>query len=611
VFDAALATGREERGAVIARECGGDGALEREVRALLARHDADGGGEESALNGGDVDDGGGLIGARVGGYTVRRLIGEGGMSRVYEAEQASPRRMVALKVLRGGAMDREAARRFAAESEILARLRHPSIARVLESGECVAGGERCVFMAMELVEGGEAITSYAASRELSVRDRVELMVRACEAVAAAHEHVVVHRDLKPGNVLVDRSGDVKVIDFGVARTAVAFSGDGGGERTVIGERVGTPRYMSPEQFAGDPARVGTRADVYGLGCVLWELLAGEPAVDLGGAATMAEARAVVERGIRGDLGLLNPGVDGALGGVVLWALEPRVERRYGSASALALDLERWLAGAAPLGPSGMGGVAGVGGGGAGPVVWVLGVACVLLAALAVGALAWGLGVAAERDRLAAVPGSGVAAGVSSAVGNEEASAVGDFFARAMTVSRSPVPVAPGTPIHEVLGRELEWARVNGDLPALAEARLLESVAGMYGEAGDYAESARLLGDALTVLRDEGAGESRLAGVRMALAYASLDAGSYAAALGHLDALIGRARGGGADVSRGVLASLLIARGRALREAGAPSEQWLASLREAESIARSMEAEDPVGASQIRAEVAAVSGLGGE
>src|SRR5262245_55387072 len=209
------------------------------------------------------------VGPRLDRYRVVRVLGEGGMGTVYEAEQDSPRRTVALKVIRAGLASDLLLKRFAREAEILGRLHHPGIAQVYDAGVAENGQP---YFAMELI-AGVPLDQYARDQALDVPGRLELVARVRDAVQHAHERGVIHRDLKPGNILVESSGQPKVLDFGVARAADADLRDGT-DLTGTGQLIGTVSYMSPEQVAASPAVLDRRSDVYALGVILFELLAG-------------------------------------------------------------------------------------------------------------------------------------------------------------------------------------------------------------------------------------------------------------------------------------------------------------------------------------------------
>ena len=281
-------------------------------------------------------------GSTLGNYTIKRIIGSGGMGRVYEARQDNPRRTVAIKVMSRGMTSASALRRFEFEAQVLGRLRHPGIAQILEAGRLDDGATP--WFAMEYIANAKPITEYARDAQLSTRDRVRLFRQACEAVAHGHQRGIIHRDLKPSNILVDGAGHVKVIDFGVARTtdsdmAVTTL------QTDVGQLVGTVQYMSPEQFDADPHDIDIRSDVYALGVVLYELLTDRFPYELGRKAIHEAARIVREEepprpstiraALRGDLEV-----------IVGTAMAKDRTRRYGSASELSQDLGRWLEGEA-------------------------------------------------------------------------------------------------------------------------------------------------------------------------------------------------------------------------------------------------------------------------
>ncbi len=204
---------------------------------------------------------------RIGRYHVVRLIGEGGMGTVYEAEQTNPKRRVAVKVIRADRANEEVLSRFQREVDALARLGHPGIAQIYEAGvaEIKYNGQRVPdqpFFAMELVRG-EPVKAYAQDRQLATGERLGLVACICDAVHHAHQKGVIHRDLKPGNILVDASGQPKILDFGVAR-AIDADLQRFGMQTAAGKIIGTVPYMSPEQVMGDSRQVDTRSDVYAL-----------------------------------------------------------------------------------------------------------------------------------------------------------------------------------------------------------------------------------------------------------------------------------------------------------------------------------------------------------
>jgi hypothetical protein len=233
-----------------------------------------------------------LLGRDLGGVTLQRVIGEGGMGRVYEGLQTAPSRTVAVKLLRPGIASREIHRRFATEAEILGRLRHAAIAQVYATGTFTLLETQVPYFVMEYVSDSLSITEYAKQRQLPLADRLSLFQDVVEAIAYGHANGVIHRDIKPGNILVDGDGKPKVIDFGVAR----WSGREGDTRlTEFGQVMGTLQYMSPEQINGPSNTVDPRTDVYSLGLVLYELLADTRPFDLRDASVVEAARDIPRR----------------------------------------------------------------------------------------------------------------------------------------------------------------------------------------------------------------------------------------------------------------------------------------------------------------------------
>jgi tetratricopeptide (TPR) repeat protein len=337
LFDRAADVPPADRAAALSAA---DPAVRAEVEALLA-HDADE--TDSFLRSplervADTDPWGGAgtgqEPAHVGRYRVLRRLGAGGMGAVYEAEQDKPRRTVALKAIRPGLVSPDVVARFAHEAAILGRLQHPGIAQVYDAGVAADGQP---YFAMEFVSGRPLD---AAARDLPVPDRVALVAAVCDAVQHAHDRGVVHRDLKPGNVLVDAAGAPKVLDFGVARVADADLQTTA--RTTDGQLLGTPAYMSPEQLTAGAAAVDHRTDVYALGVILYQVLAGRPPLDVA-ALPLPEIARVVRDQEPDRLGLIDPHFRGDLETIAATALAKDPARRYASAAALAADLRRHLA----------------------------------------------------------------------------------------------------------------------------------------------------------------------------------------------------------------------------------------------------------------------------
>jgi WD40 repeat protein/predicted Ser/Thr protein kinase len=341
LFDRAIDLDPTRLAAFLDQECNGDADLRAAVEKLL-HLDRKAQAAESLLR---IP----LAGARppagappappppaVGRYRVVRLLGEGGMGAVYEAEQDSPRRPVALKVIRPGLISPALLKRFAQEAQILGRLRHPGIAQIYEAGLAADGRP---FFAMEFLRG-RPLDEHARLGGLAVPARLELLARVCDAVQHAHDRGVIHRDLKPANVLVDEAGQPKVLDFGVARATDADLRTTTA-RTHAGQLLGTLSYMSPEQVTGDPDALDRRSDVYALGVILFELLAGRLPYRLED-LPLPEAAWVIREQEPSRLGSIHAALRGDVETIVAKALAKDPARRYASAGDLAADLRRHL-----------------------------------------------------------------------------------------------------------------------------------------------------------------------------------------------------------------------------------------------------------------------------
>ncbi|MHC4109263.1 MAG: serine/threonine protein kinase, partial [Planctomycetota bacterium] len=371
----ALARAPGERSEYLHAACGGDKALEARVEDLLELDDPAASFFEpptaSALIEEDETAVRGIAGRKIGGYELRRTIAAGGMGVVYEAAQDHPHRLVALKILRHGAASRQAMKRFQHESaaqdhphrlvalkilrhgaasrqamkrfqhesEILGRLQHPNIAQIYDAGTHDEGEGAQPYFAMQLVKGSPLI-DYCDSEKLATRDRLALFAKVCDAVQYAHHKGVIHRDLKPDNVLVDDFGEPKILDFGVAR-ATGSDIQVTTLRTDIGQLIGTVPYMSPEQVSGDPGDLDTRSDVYSLGVVLYELMCGRLPHELR-QKSIPEAARVIREDDPTPLSSVNKTLRGDVETIVAKALEKEKERRYQTAAELAADVRRYL-----------------------------------------------------------------------------------------------------------------------------------------------------------------------------------------------------------------------------------------------------------------------------
>ena len=350
LYHSALELEGSRRAGFVEQACGEDQALRQEIESLLTQSQ----GTESFLEAPALDVAARdlatspELGARshpaaIGRYRIVRLLGEGGMGTVYEAEQEEPRRVVALKVIKLGLATPERLRRFRQESQALGRLQHPGIAQIYESNTADTALGPQSFFAMEFIRG-LPLRQYAEVHQLNTRQRLALMVKVCEAVHHAHQRGLIHRDLKPGNILVDETGQPKILDFGVARVIEADAQEGDSRPTMqtsLGQLVGTLAYMSPEQVLGDPLEVDTRSDVYALGVILYELLSGKMPYEVNqrqlpeAVQTIREEEPVslssIDRNYRGDIETL-----------VRKALEKDKARRYASAADLYADIQRYL-----------------------------------------------------------------------------------------------------------------------------------------------------------------------------------------------------------------------------------------------------------------------------
>src|SRR5438876_7533325 len=265
-----------------------------------------------------------------GDYELLEQIGRGGQGVVFRARQKSLNRIVALKVIGLGHWATEAhLKRFRLEAEAAASLEHPGIVPIHEVGE----REGQCYFSMKFVEGGQ-LDEVFKHEPLSIRRAVELVAKVARTVHYAHEHGILHRDIKPGNILLDQHGEPHLTDFGLARLVEADS-------TVTGtlDVLGTPSYMAPEQAAGNNTEISRNTDVYELGAVLYQLLTGHP--PFAGGTTYETVKLLLETEPRPPR-QLNPKVDRDLSTICLKCLEKDPKRRYASALSLAEDLEHWL-----------------------------------------------------------------------------------------------------------------------------------------------------------------------------------------------------------------------------------------------------------------------------
>ncbi|HWB40903.1 MAG TPA: serine/threonine-protein kinase [Gemmatimonadales bacterium] len=358
LFHAALPLPAKEREELLSAACGEDTPLREQVNRLLAAHERPGGIIEYPIEGAEIpaeDDSVSAVGKQFGPYLAVRELGRGGMGAVYLGERADGQfqQQVAIKVIKRGMDTSQVLARFRAERQILASLDHPNIARLLDGG---TGDDGQPYFVMEYIDG-EPIHTYAEARALTVTQRLDLFLQVAGAVTYAHQHLIVHRDIKPLNILVTAEGVPKLLDFGIAKVLHAEGEDA--TVTATGWRLFTPEYASPEQVEGRHAT--TVSDVYSLGVVLYELLTGQSpyrlkhrtpqdvavavrtsdpdrpstAVSAGGAPGTAEGGSPqkLQRRLRGDLDT-----------IVLAALRKEPQRRYQSVEQFAADVRRHLEG---------------------------------------------------------------------------------------------------------------------------------------------------------------------------------------------------------------------------------------------------------------------------
>jgi len=446
----------------------------------------------------------------IGPYWLVQLLGEGGMGQVWLAEQTFPvKRKVALKLIKGGRYDHSVIQRFEAERQSLAIMDHPAIAKVFDAGTTVEGQP---FFVMEYVPGA-AITKYCDEKRLTTRERLELFIKVCEGVQHAHQKAIIHRDLKPGNIMVteiDGKAAPHIIDFGVAK-ATENKQEGETLMTQVGMLVGTPGYMAPEQTDPSAPDIDTRADVYALGVILYELLTGtlpfdsrewqkqplyeilrqireedppRPSTQLITASKAAEEFATMRQSEPRQLASL---LKGDLDWITMKALEKDRARRYDSPTALAADIGRYLADEPVL---------------ATPPsvayktskfikrhrVGVLAAATVflMLIALAVSMTVQAFRIARERDR----------ANREAA----EAKNVSDFLIHLFNVSDPSEARGNSITAREILDQGAKQVETNLSNQPQVQARLLETIGTVYDSLGLYPESRKLLDQSVSLRR---------------------------------------------------------------------------------------------------------------
>ena len=536
IFNRCLEANPDERDALLNELCGGDNALYARVMKLLSAH------EEATRHNSvfvpppvDIPDP-----ERIDKYRILERIGEGGMGVVYIAEQTEPvRRRVAVKVIKPGMDTREVIARFEAERQALALMTHQNIARIIDGGSTEDGRP---FFVMEYVRGMN-INEYCRNRILELDDRLALVQQLCEAIQHAHQKGVIHRDLKPNNVLVaeeDGRAIPKVIDFGIAK-AVSQPLTDRSLHTRIGHIIGTPDYMSPEQLDSSGLDVDTRTDIYSIGVMLYELLAGTPPMNFRADTPLASemqrrlrdedpplaSRRVLETedNIAPERGYVdNASLARALQGDLDWIVGKAIARdrarRYATPVELAADIQRYLDNEPVL---------------ASPPsqayrlkkfikrhtlpVSLLATSFVLLLVFSI-LMSWQFReTAIERDRA-----------------NREAEVaqrVTEFTASLFELANPSVAGAPETTARELLdaGTRRILDPGSGE-QAEMRAALLEAAGNAYRGLGVHAESRRLLESSLRLLEHEGAADNSPVYARglMSLAHVDMSEGDYAAAV---------------------------------------------------------------------------------
>ncbi|MEM6794968.1 MAG: serine/threonine-protein kinase [Acidobacteriota bacterium] len=494
-------------------------------------------------------------GSRIGPYELLEHLGTGGMGSVYLARRADQEyeRTVAIKLIRRGFENESTHRRFLAERQILAAFDHPGIARMYEGGTTEAGHP---YLVMEYVEG-QRIDAYCDQEHLSVRQRLEIFLKVCEAVEYAHRHLVIHRDLKPSNVLVTRQGAVKLVDFGVAKPLSPDRLSLTADETGTGLSPMTPHYASPEQVRGEP--ISTRSDVYSLGALLYKLLTGELPIDLSKTGFLEWARTLETAEIvppsraldakarqaeaqlkraeiaaapgpavsGGRLGKLRRQLEGDIDTLVLCALHRDLERRYPSVEALARDVRAHLEGRPVAARSDS-------------VLYKFGKfasrhrIALSLATLALSAVL-GLSLLAHQQARSAEQERELA---RAAQADAEASAsverqVAKFLVDVFETADPDTALARGTLARELLQNQVERLSQREQLDPRVRARLLESVGKAFERLGLYEQSGALLGESLALHRTSEGGELDTARGLVALGSTQLGLGDAPRAEGSI------------------------------------------------------------------------------
>ncbi|MEL7447868.1 MAG: serine/threonine-protein kinase [Pseudomonadota bacterium] len=360
LFHQALDLPEDERASFVAQACGEDAELLSELQAMLAGEKASANALTGVIAGVAQDAADASLntraGQRLGAYRILEKIAQGGMGAVYSAERADDafQQKVAVKILASGLPGDEAARRFLAERQILASLNHPNIARLLDGGTTP---DDLPYLVMEYIEG-EDIVTWCNSLRLSLRERLALFCDICAAIQFAHRNLIVHRDVKPSNIMVTADGVPKLLDFGIAKLLDPDK-TGAMQLTKANQRMMTPEFASPEQVKGEPMTTAT--DVYSLGVLLYVMLAGRTPFEISKTGPLELPKAICEQtptkpssAIRGDRDAARERkgtpdkivrqLRGDLDTIVLTAIRKQPDRRYATVAALADDVRRHLDG---------------------------------------------------------------------------------------------------------------------------------------------------------------------------------------------------------------------------------------------------------------------------
>jgi serine/threonine protein kinase/tetratricopeptide (TPR) repeat protein len=462
-------------------------------------------------------------GKQIGAYVLDRCIGEGGMSFVYRAhaDTSGTARTVAVKILRIGLHAEDRQKAFRREREALAKLDHPNIARLLDGGIV----EGTPYLVLDFIDG-TPLTTHAQQQALDLRARLGLFATMCRAVEAAHRMLIVHRDLKPSNVLVTRDGQVKLLDFGIAKLLDADEPDTRTTRIAF-----TPDYAAPEQLTNDP--VSTATDVFALGVILHELLTGTRPERGWTTRPSVIASRLGDEALPAGLHLraLHAGLVGDLDNVILKAIDPDPERRYGSAGAFADDIERHLAGQPVAAHP--------------PSRWYRTRKFVqrhrgavsLSAALGLGLIV-SLGIAVERGREAAVQArAAIASAATARTESARANAVRDYLLGIFEAAQEQLPEDQRPTPQQLVQAAAATLEARTDLDLPTRAALHAAYGDIRTSMSAHADAADAYARAIALLADDPAHRRDLLDYTLRRAYALSAAGRNSDAVALAEPLI--------------------------------------------------------------------------